>query len=484
MRSFRGQLARRTAIAAGGLVAAMAIISYLVLARLLRNDLDGTLRQIAEYEAAAAASTDEQEFHFHEAVLLGLQDAELPELTRFAQLLDLTGHSLVRSRSLASPVNPPREAVERVAGQGRPAFISHLSGRVHLRSLIFPIRLSGPEQSYLLHVAAPTQPLRDTLFAFTMVLASLTLVGTGLGFWLGWQGAEVALRPVNEITGQAAALGPASLAARITAQNDVTEFKQLVGVLNDMLDRLERTLEGQKRFTADASHELRGPLNVLRGEIDVALLRNRSGEEYREFLARCHAEVIRLTRLAQDLLLLARADGGALEPSAGADRSGRAGDPGGRAPPPDGHRARGDTGPQRAPRSCRSRPRPAGAGLRQPGPQRGDPLTQGEHRGGDRPGRERSRTDSQGQWARNPRSGRPDAVRAVLPGRPFPAPESRHRARPRDRPGRCRSTRRDPRLRGQRAGCGLPGPTAPRDPGSQPPSLEGSTALGCPIPSR
>jgi two-component system OmpR family sensor kinase len=312
MKSFRGQLARRTAMAAGGLMLAMASLSYLMLATLLRNELDGTLRQIAEFEAGVAASTDENEFHFHEAVLLGLEDSRLPELARFAQLLDRAGNPLVRSRSLATPVDPPMQAVERAARDGAPAYRSHTSGGQDLRSLVYPIRLAASDQLYLLHVAAPTEPMRETLFAFALILVALVSLGSVLGWWLGWRGADVALHPVNEIAGQAAALGPASFATRITAHNDVAEFQQLVGVLNEMLDRLERALESQKRFTADASHELRGPLHVLRGEIDLALKRERSGDEYRDFLRRCHAEVIRLTRLSQDLLLLARADGGAM----------------------------------------------------------------------------------------------------------------------------------------------------------------------------
>lgn len=312
MRSFRGELARRTALAAGGLVLTMAVISFLVLATLLRGDLDGSLRRIAEYEASVAASTDENEFHFHEAVLLGLQDARLPELARFAQLLDLAGNPLVRSRSSAAPVDPPARGVRSVAASGTPVFTSHRSGTLHIRSLVYPIRLSGSDQLYLLHVAAPTQPLRDTLFSFAFLLGGLVLAGAALGYWLGWRGGALALRPVNEIASQAAALGPGSLADRITAHDDVHEFRQLVGVLNAMLDRVERTLESQQRFTADASHELRGPLNVLRGEIDVALKRERTPAEYREVLQRCHREVLRLTRLAQDLLLLARAEAGAL----------------------------------------------------------------------------------------------------------------------------------------------------------------------------
>jgi two-component system OmpR family sensor kinase len=101
-----------------------------------------------------------------------------------------------------------------------------------------------------------------------------------------------------------------ALDARITAHADVAEFQRLVSVLNAMLSRLDTAFQGQRRFTADASHELRGPLNVLRGELEVALKRPRTEAEYREVLHRCREEVLRLVGLANDLLLLARADAG------------------------------------------------------------------------------------------------------------------------------------------------------------------------------
>jgi two-component system OmpR family sensor kinase len=118
----------------------------------------------------------------------------------------------------------------------------------------------------------------------------------------------VALRPTGEITAQAEAITAGTLSERITAHADVEEFTRLVNVLNGMLDRLGRAFDLQRQFTADASHELRGPLTVLKGDIDVTLKRERSASEYRETLERCREEVDRLSRLAGDLLVLARSD--------------------------------------------------------------------------------------------------------------------------------------------------------------------------------
>jgi signal transduction histidine kinase len=78
-----------------------------------------------------------------------------------------------------------------------------------------------------------------------------------------------------------------------------------------MLGRLDASIEAQRRFTSDASHELRSPLTALRGELEVARRRDRSGEEYRRVLDSALEEVDRLARLVDDLLMLARADAGA-----------------------------------------------------------------------------------------------------------------------------------------------------------------------------
>jgi heavy metal sensor kinase len=88
------------------------------------------------------------------------------------------------------------------------------------------------------------------------------------------------------------------------------ELARLARTFNELLDRLEAAHTTQQRFLADASHELRTPLTVLRGEIEVALRRERTGEDYREVLQSAREEIERLSKLTENLLALARADAG------------------------------------------------------------------------------------------------------------------------------------------------------------------------------
>jgi two-component system OmpR family sensor kinase len=149
--------------------------------------------------------------------------------------------------------------------------------------------------------------LRSGLFLglLTVLLATAAFTGS---WWL----AGSAVRPIHEVMDQAEEIGAGSLDRRIQAYGDTLEYRRLVEVLNTMLTRIQSAFEAQRRFTADASHELRSPLTVIRGEIEVALRRARTPEEYREVLESTLEEAVRLSQLSEDLLTLARADAGSL----------------------------------------------------------------------------------------------------------------------------------------------------------------------------
>jgi copper resistance protein B len=294
------------------LFVAVAAVSLLALRSLLYAQLDGTLLHIAEVEARHGAASTGSEFTFHEGVLLQPREGSSTPLTRYAQLWTSNGRPLVRSRNLHRDLNLPHDALVE-ARRGEVGWATHVWGGEQIRSVVFPLELVGAAHGvHVLQVAAPTASVRRTLTQFGMLLLTLSLVASGGAFVVGWRLAGVALRPTREITEQAEVIRAGTLSERITAHADVQEFSRLVTVLNGMLERLEGTFEGQRRFIADASHELRAPLTVLRGEIDVALRRERSAAEYREMIERCREEVLRMSVLVQDLLALARSDAGVL----------------------------------------------------------------------------------------------------------------------------------------------------------------------------
>jgi two-component system OmpR family sensor kinase len=151
---------------------------------------------------------------------------------------------------------------------------------------------------------------RVLLVLFAVSLA-LLLIGGALSYWLAGR----ALRPVRTIAGLARSISEHDLHRRVDVKVPADELGELVDTFNTMLARLEAGFISMGRFTADASHELRAPLALMRSELEGALSRSRSREEYERVLESLQAEVEHLSRLADQLLILARADAGALVPA-------------------------------------------------------------------------------------------------------------------------------------------------------------------------
>lgn len=151
-------------------------------------------------------------------------------------------------------------------------------------------------------------PLRR--LGITLVAGNLLALGLA---WLGlrflnehWR---LSLASLGHTAREVSAHG--ALRHRFVAPSEDPDLAQVATAFNGLLDRLTQTREAQQQFIADASHELRTPLTVLRGELEVALRRERSGPEYRETIESCRQEVERLSRLADNLLTLAQVDAGA-----------------------------------------------------------------------------------------------------------------------------------------------------------------------------
>lgn len=122
-----------------------------------------------------------------------------------------------------------------------------------------------------------------------------------------------ALRPVAASIQAAQRLNPNDLSARLPQTGAGDEIDLLAATINDLLERLTRYHEQMIRFTADASHELRGPLSAMRAGVEVALQQPRTADDYRETLESLGEQCQHLTDLVNKLLLLARADAGQIE---------------------------------------------------------------------------------------------------------------------------------------------------------------------------
>ncbi|HZY40539.1 MAG TPA: ATP-binding protein, partial [Anaerolineae bacterium] len=124
--------------------------------------------------------------------------------------------------------------------------------------------------------------------------------------------ADRALRPIDAITRQAQRISEQDLHHRLNLDLPDDEVGRLARTFDAMLIRLDAAFQRQRQFTADASHELRTPLTVMKTNLGVTLNRPRSAKQYETALTQIDGEVDRLTRLTNDLLLLARTDAGLL----------------------------------------------------------------------------------------------------------------------------------------------------------------------------
>ncbi|MEO7649582.1 MAG: heavy metal sensor histidine kinase, partial [Bryobacteraceae bacterium] len=130
---------------------------------------------------------------------------------------------------------------------------------------------------------------------------------------IGYHVARRGIRPIEEIAEKARNIRSTTLYERIETEGLPVELLTLAATFNDMLDRLEDSFARLSRFSADIAHELRTPVNNLRGQTEVALGRVRTPDEYREVMVSCLEECVRLTTTIDSLLFLARAEASAAQ---------------------------------------------------------------------------------------------------------------------------------------------------------------------------
>jgi two-component system, OmpR family, heavy metal sensor histidine kinase CusS len=183
------------------------------------------------------------------------------------------------------------------------------------RAMVAPASFGPDGPAGVIHVAMDRTQEEALLAAYRwhsgLALGIALVLCAGAGYLIARRG----LRPLADITATARRIRSTTLNERLDDADLPAELRTLAETFNEMLDRLEESFERLARFSADIAHELRTPVNNLRGEAEVALARLRSPEEYRDVLGSCLEEYGRLTRLIDSLLFLARAESGQAAPA-------------------------------------------------------------------------------------------------------------------------------------------------------------------------
>lgn len=193
-----------------------------------------------------------------------------------------------------------------VGGGGRCALTSFEQNQQQWRAAMFSFRRG---RSFVAaDTAAPKADLQATLQSTLKIVVPLALVLTALGAWLL---AQLSMKPLNRLRHAMQQVSRQALNQRLPADGEDREFRELIDAYNTMLARLDASFQQASRFSADAAHELKTPLTILRGRIEQAIAAS-DNRGIQQDLGTMLDEVARLSAITRKLLLLSQADAGQL----------------------------------------------------------------------------------------------------------------------------------------------------------------------------
>jgi len=230
----------------------------------------------------------------------------------WVRIVDAEGRTLLESPGmdgeLPVAVFPPPAQVE--AGQDVNGEVATASGRLFqvlsARALADPGHPDGRVLQVAMDRAAEELLLVHYRERLWLVLVVSVVLCSAMGYVIARRG----MRPIERVTATARRVRSSTLHERIDTTDLPAELRALAATFNEMLDRLEESFEQISQFSADVAHELRTPISNLRGELEVALGKHRPADEYRDILGSALEECVRISRVIQSLLFLARAETG------------------------------------------------------------------------------------------------------------------------------------------------------------------------------
>jgi len=231
---------------------------------------------------------------------------ELKDDGKYLQVRDEHGSWIYRSKRMIAQ-NPDLPAPDRIPKDGIGGEFE--LGPRRIRIFAYPIEARGVRYSVQTGMSLNKSIVLLANFRTRLLLltpAVILLAAAGGHFM-----SRKALRPVAVLAVEAQRINDRNLDTRLPVPRARDEISDLSRTLNQMLERIDKAFASVRTFTGNASHELRTPIALLRTEIEVALYRPRNASEYRDVLQRLHQETMRMTSLVENLLSLARAEGGA-----------------------------------------------------------------------------------------------------------------------------------------------------------------------------
>ena len=317
MSSFRRRLQHSSLTLIVLLLVTLDIAVYWGFLGVLHHYVDSRLKAMAEGWADIAgrnlemlldASQKGQEAEVRSAVPNEEQQIEMREAALSIQILSSDGTVFWRGAAVTAP-SVDLELLSKVS-HGEEVFetVRDPAGK-SVRRVWVPMRQQGQVQ-YILQAETPLRFMEKALNGLAALLAGASVLVLLLAWWGSNWLARQALTPVEGLSETAQKISePSSLGTRLSLDAPYEEFQSLAQAFNTMMDRIQRVVEGQRRFVADATHEIQTPLTALKGNLEVAFRKTRNATEYRDILISNLGAVERLINLCRSLITLARLAG-------------------------------------------------------------------------------------------------------------------------------------------------------------------------------
>jgi len=314
MQAFRTRIRRVALTFIVILLCLFSLLLYLGLSTILHHHIDEELVALAEEESQRVelatghvhVSPHRKAESEHENGSETFDDEEeLQQAIRYSAILDGAGHILWSGQSTENRLPVASQVITQVL-QGKTIFET-LDDPRHppIRRISIPLAIEDHGR-FILQTEKSLQYIQGTLQWLAWLLCGASAVLLLFAWWGSGRLAREALAPVSVLSQTAETISGQTLSTRLTLTAPYIEFQRLAQTFNGMLDRLQQVFEGQRRFVADAAHELKTPLTAMKGNFEVSLQRTRSAAEYRETIIANLAEVDRLTAMTKSLLTLAQ----------------------------------------------------------------------------------------------------------------------------------------------------------------------------------
>jgi two-component system, OmpR family, sensor kinase len=296
----RVRLTAAFAVGMAVVLAAVGVFVYVRMGAALLETTDAGLLSRAEVLVANVRASGLQ--------LPGIGASLIESDEAFAQIADPSGRIVQSSPIVAGSSLLPPATIAALHGH---AFFDRRIPGIDNVTRVLAVPIGGGDRHAVVMVGGSLQDREDHLLQLAATLAIGGPIALALISWAGWLLVGAAVRPMERMRRQAAAISTSDPSRRLPVPDRDDEVGRLGTTLNEMLDRIQGSFDRERRLLNNAAHELRTPLAILKGEVDLAREKPRTADELNAAMASVSEETDHIVALAGDLLVLARMNGGA-----------------------------------------------------------------------------------------------------------------------------------------------------------------------------